>query len=98
MVFFRRIILFLLPILIFVSCPLRPPKEAKPMTVNRQVRAIFQFGKPITVGVLDEGDEVRAMTTTEPGWCEIWWFKSGKWKYGYVPDDCLQEKRGTGAE
>jgi hypothetical protein len=90
MVIHRKAVLLLLTILIFTSCPLRPPKDAKPMTITRQVRVIFQFGRPITVGVLDEGDGVRAAATAEPGWYEVWWFRGGKWKYGYVPDDCLK--------
>jgi hypothetical protein len=91
MAFHRRIFLFLAIIFIFTNCPLKPPVDARPMTVTRQVRVIFQFGRPITVGVLDEGDQVRARTTSEPGWSEVWWFR-GKWKYGYVAADCLREK------
>jgi hypothetical protein len=92
MAFPRRIfLLFLAIIFIFTNCPLKPPADAKPMTVTRQVRVIFQFGRPVTVGVLDEGDQVRARITSEPGWYEVWWFR-GKWKYGYVEIDCLKEK------
>lgn len=92
MVWSRKKILILMLIFAFTSCPLRPPKDARPMTITRPIRAIFQFGRPVTVGMLDEGDQVRARPTTEPGWCEVWWFRGGKWKYGYVPDDCLGER------
>jgi len=88
----RKILLFLTIIFIFTNCPLKPPAGTRAMTITRQTRVIFQFGRPITVGVLDEGDVVRARPTIEPGWCEVWWFHGGKWKYGYVEADCLRDR------
>ncbi len=83
---------FIIMILMTVACPARPPDNLQDMVITRTTRVIFQFNRPITVGVLDEGCPVRARPTEETGWYEVWWRVRNRWKYGYVEADCLRRQ------
>lgn len=88
----RALLLFITIILLFSACPRKPPSDVQDMVVVRTTRVIFQFNRPITVGVLDEGALVKARPTSEAGWFEVWWRPRDRWKFGYVEADCLKKR------
>lgn len=92
---FSRSCFFLFFFIIFllnIACAARPPHDLQNMVITRTTKVIFQFNRPITVGVLDEGCQVQARPTTEAGWYEVWWRVRNRWKYGYVEADCLRSR------
>jgi hypothetical protein len=87
----RFSIIFLTMMLIFCSCPQKPPQDAEEMIITETTRVVYHYGgvKPVLVAVLDEGDIVKARRTSH-GWYKIWWWHKGKWKTGYVKQSSLR--------